>query len=68
MLKVNMQLKYSLLTILSTGKKSFENMGRFIKKSGDTVSRFLPSKETSFENTQKICQSMFKNKKKISVL
>lgn len=33
---------YSFLTILiNAGKRSFKNMGRIIKKSGDTISRML---------------------------
>lgn len=63
MLELSTVITYPLLTILSTlGKKSFENMGRLIGKSGDTVSRLLQPAETSFNFTQNLCQSIFKNK------
>jgi len=65
MLEISTDIKYAVLTIVSTGKKSFKNMGHFIKKSGDTVSRLLQPKETSFEIMQRLCQSAFKDKRKL---
>ncbi len=57
---------YPLLTILtSIGKKSFENMGRLIKKSGDTVSRMLLPGEKSLDASKKIAQQIFANKKEL---
>jgi len=65
MLNVSTILKYPMLTILSTGKKSFENLGRFINKSGDTISRMLQPASASFNQAQKISTSLFKDKKKL---
>jgi len=65
MLNVSTILKYPILTILSIGKKSFENLGRFINKSGDTVSRLLQPAEVSLNMAQSIAQEMFQNKKKL---
>ncbi len=65
MLNLKTIITYPLLTLLSTGKKSFENMGQFIKKSGDTVRRLLQPSSTSFDFSQRICQSIFKGKKKL---
>jgi hypothetical protein len=67
MLNVSTILKYPLLVLLSTGKKSFENMGRFIRKSGDTVSRLLQPTSTSFACAQKIALEMFKGRKKLFI-
>ena len=64
----SMILKYPILTILSRGKRSFENMGRVIKKSGDTVRRLLCPSEESLEKTRQICKEMFKKKKKLYVI
>ena len=67
MLNISTVLKYPLVVLLSTGKKSFENMGRFIKKSGDTISRLLQPASISFECAQRISKSMFQNKKKLFI-
>ena len=57
---------YSLLTILiNTGKRSFENMGRFIKKSGDTISRMLRPGLESLDVSKKIAQQIFAHKKEL---
>ena len=57
---------YSFLTILTnTGKRSFENMGRLIKKSGDTISRILPPGLESLDISKKIAQQIFANKKEL---
>lgn len=55
---------YPLLTIITTvGKRSFENMGKFIKKSGGTISRMLRPGHESLEASRKIAQQIFANKK-----
>ena len=58
-------LTYPILTLVSIGKKSFRNLGTFIKKSGDTVSRLLQPAEVSLKQSQNISQSMFRKKKKL---
>jgi len=58
-------LTYPILTLVSIGKKSFQNLGTFIKKSGDTVSRLLQPAEISLKQSQNISQSMFRKKKKL---
>jgi hypothetical protein len=59
---------YSFLTMLiTTGKRSFENMGRFLKKSGDTVSRMLRPGNESLDTAKKIAQQIFANKKTLVV-
>lgn len=60
-----MILKYPILNLLSIGKKSFENLGRVIHKSGDTISRWLQPTSASLEYMQYLCQSMFRDKKKL---
>lgn len=60
---------YSFLTILiNTGKRSFENMGKFIKKSGDTISRILRPARESLELSKKIAQQIFADKKELLVV
>jgi hypothetical protein len=68
MLNVSTIIKYPLLTMLSTGKRSFENMGRLIKKSGYTVSRLLRSASISFHCSKDLCLSMFQEKKKLFII
>ena len=65
MLNVSTVLTYPILTLVSIGKKSFRNLGTFIKKSGDTVSRLLQPAEVSLKQSQNISQSMFRKKKKL---
>jgi hypothetical protein len=65
MLNVSMILKYPILNLLSIGKKSFENLGRTIQKSGNTISRLLQPASASFEYMQYLCQSTFQDKKKL---
>ena len=60
-----MTLKYPILNLLSIGKKSFENLGQVIHKSGDTISRLLQPASISFKYTQYLCQSMFRDKRKL---
>lgn len=59
---------YPLLTILTIGKRSFENMGSFIKKSGDTVYRLLRSGAESLDQSKKIAQQIFAGKKELLVV
>lgn len=62
-------VNYPLLTILTSfGKKSFENMGRFIKKSGDTVSRMLRPGAESIEASRKVAQQIFARKNELLVV
>ncbi len=63
MLNKSTILTYPFLVILSIGKKSFENMGRFLQASGRFVANTLQSAETSFEMAHRICQSIFSSKK-----
>lgn len=59
---------YPLLTLLSNiGKKSFENMGRLIQRSGDTVFRLLHPSEISFQQSRSIAKSIFTKKKMLYV-
>jgi SRSO17 transposase len=51
--------------LLSTGKKSFQNMGHIIQKSGDTVARLLRSAEANMEQMQRISNQMFKRQKRL---
>ncbi len=59
----NMNIDYSLSLIMSIGKKSFEGLGKTIKKSGDTVRRLLNSSRKSFALLDDIAKNTFKNKK-----
>lgn len=65
MFNLNTVLTYPILAALSIGKKSFENMGRLIKKSGDTIARLLQPAPESFEYSQWLCKQMFREKKKL---
>jgi hypothetical protein len=68
MLYSSTAITYPILILLSTiGKKSFENMGRLIQRSGDTVYRLLHPAEISFRQSQSIAQSMFAKKKTLYV-
>ena len=59
---------YALLTILiNGGKRSFENMGKLLKKSGDTISRILRPGDKSLEASRKIAQQIFAHKKSLVV-
>lgn len=65
---INTIITYPLLVILSIGKKSFENMGKVIRKSGDTVSRLLQPANYSFHYTQTVSQIMFRDKKRLFLI
>ena len=58
-------LDYSLLLLASTGKKSFTNLGKIIKKSSDTVRRMLSPEEKIFTTLDSIAKYMFKGKKEL---
>jgi hypothetical protein len=65
MLNISKILKYPILNLLSIGKKSFENLGNIIHKSGKTISRLLQPASVSLESAQYLCQSMFRDKKRL---
>lgn len=65
MLNISNILKYSILNLLSTGKKSFENLARILNKTGKTISRWLQPSTVSLEHAQYLCQSMFRGKKSL---
>jgi hypothetical protein len=68
MLYVSTVITYPILILLSIiGKKSFENLGRLVNKSGDTVYRLLHPAEISFSQSQSIAKTMFKGKKTLYV-
>ncbi len=60
-------LKYPVLTLLSRGKRSFENMGLLIQRSGDTVKRLLHPAQSSFEISKNICKKVFEKEKFVYV-
>src|SRR5215475_10375273 len=69
MIILNNITSYPFLTILTNvGKRSFENMGRFIKKSGDTIGRILRPGQESLDVSKKIAQQIFANKKELLVI
>jgi hypothetical protein len=51
--------------LMSIGKKSFENLGTVINKSGDTAARLLQPAEVSLNHTQSISQSLFQGKRRL---
>jgi hypothetical protein len=68
MLYASTVITYPILILLATiGKKSFENLGRLVNKSGDTIYRLLHPAEISFSQSQSIAQTMFKGKKTLYV-
>lgn len=55
---------YSFILMLTeTGKRSFENLGRTVGVSGDTMRRRLPSSHESIARSHLIAQKLFKGKK-----
>lgn len=65
MLNISITLKYPILNLMSIGKKSFENLGCVICKSGKAISRLLRPASTSLKYAQYLCQSVFHDKKKL---
>lgn len=64
----NIIAAYSFLSICTAiGKRSFENMGRIIKKSGEVVKRMLRPADESLNASRKIAQEFFVNKKQLIV-
>lgn len=63
----NTQLSYSTLAILSTGKKSFVELGRTLNKGRDAVRRVLQSFEISFNILYQIARFVYKNRKRLTV-
>jgi hypothetical protein len=59
----NTCIDYSLLLIMSIGKKSFTALGKIIKKSSDTVRRLLNPPAENFALMHVIATEIFKNKK-----
>jgi hypothetical protein len=53
---------------LSSGKKSFENLGRSIKKSGDTIRRMLRPASENIEHMQKLAQEIFRDSQVLIVV
>jgi hypothetical protein len=51
--------------LMSIGKKSFENLGTVINKSGDTAARLLQQAEVSLNHAQSISQSLFRGKRRL---
>lgn len=62
---VSTVLTYPILMLMSIGKKSFENLGSVISKSGDTVARLLQPAEVSLSHAQSISQSIFREKRRL---
>lgn len=67
MLDLSTVIKYPVLTILSRGRRSFEQMGLLIDRSGDTVKRLLNPTQSSFEISRSICKTVFKKEKVVYV-
>jgi hypothetical protein len=65
MFEVNTKIEYVFGLILSCGKKSFENLGRFFKKSGDTINRYLQSSKETNKFLYASAQKQFCNQKKL---
>ena len=59
----NTYIDYSLLLIVSTGKKSFAALGKIIEKSSDTIRRLLNSPTENFDLMRAIATDIFRNKK-----
>ncbi len=53
-------LTYPILLMVSTAKRSFEELGKIIKKSGDTAKRLLNPAESYFKLSQKYPKSSLK--------
>lgn len=68
MLNKSTCLTYPFLVILSIGKKSFENMGRFIQTSGRAIANLLQPAQINFDIAHQICQLMFSGKKKLFLI
>ena len=65
MFQTNTVLTYSLLLILSTGRRSFEKLGRIIKKSGDRIGRMLKPSSVILVLIRALTRTLLHNKKEI---
>lgn len=65
MFGTNTNVTYPLLLIKARGKKCFVEMGKLIRKSGDTIRRLLNPAEDNFELMAKIATSFFHTKKEL---
>lgn len=61
----NISIEYSLMLIMSIGKKSFTQLSKVIKKSRDTVRRMLQSDEKNLTLLMVIARQFFRNSKTI---
>ena len=61
-------LCYSILTIMSIGKKSFENMGRFLNKTGEIVARYLMPASDNFKLCGAVAQKLFADNKELCLV
>jgi hypothetical protein len=61
-------IMYSTLLILSTVRRSFQNLGKSIGMSGDTIKRKLQPSSKSCDLMRKIAQKFFANKNKIYLI
>jgi hypothetical protein len=59
----NTCIDYSLLLIMSIGKKSFTALGKIIEKSSDTIRRLLNPSAENFTMMNAITAEIFQNKK-----
>lgn len=66
--KINTILNYPFLLIMSIVEKTFDGMGRLIKKSGDTIKRILEPKEKSLLKSIKIANKQFENALELTVI
>lgn len=63
----NTNLIYPILLIKATAKRSFEELGRMINKSGDTIKKLLPQKKDSMLVAHKISRHLFQKKKVLTL-
>ena len=68
MLKKNINLSYPVSLILSTGKKNFESIGRYLRKSGDTIARWIQPAEKSTANMYTLAKQFFAHKNKLYII
>ena len=68
MLNKNISITYPLLLILSTGKRSFESLGRLIDKSGKTIKRLMPNQKECLNILNYLAGQLFHKKKKLYLI
>lgn len=64
----NTNLNYTLLLILSIGKRSFAAMSKIINKSGMTISRLLMPSKWNFMAMEAIAKDFFIKRKKLYIM